>query len=167
MKTRRVLAIVSVCFLVVFVWLWFLTWTPVTVVKNKPLTDLLKAAIELKVDQSRSEFQLALLALGALWALMIAKKDEAQIVLSDAPEVIMFCASSALLVISAIFHFTYVEGIAYVFSLAGGIDGGKSIPDVFGSGFNNPYQLQLWSLVGGLVVALMTLVSAHRLKGKQ
>ena len=164
MSLRIVLAIAAAAITGGFVVVAVVAWTPVTVVKNKELTDLLRAAVDLKIEQSRSEFQIALLAMGALWGLMIARKDEAQLVLSDTPELMMFWCSSGLLLASTVFHLMYVENIAYVYSLAGGINHGKSIPDVFESGINNPYRFQFWALIFGLVTAFMTLLSAHRLK---
>jgi hypothetical protein len=166
MKSRRALAVIAAVVAIGFFIAAVAAWTPVTVVKNRQLTDLLRAAIDLKIDQSRSEFQIALLVLGALWGLMIAKRDEVKIVLSDMPEIVMFWCASALLLASTVFHVMYVENIAYIFALAGSIDGGKSVPDVFESGINNPYKFQFWALLAGLVVGLMTLLSAHRLKAK-
>ena len=139
-------------------------WQPIGVIEDRELTDLLKAGIDLKVEQSRSEFHLALLALGALWGIMIAKKDEAVIVLSYRPELIMFSCASVILVASCVFHFWYVNSIAYIYSLAGSIEGGKTIPDVVQSGIDSPFQFQFWSLLGGMIVAGLTLFSAHKLK---
>ena len=163
-NVRRVLAGIS---LVIFLTILFFaawTWQSIGIVKDRDLTDLLKAAIDLKLEQSKSEFQLALVMMGALWGLMIAKKDEARIVLSDRPELLMFCCASVLLICSCISHFVYVDNIAYVFWLAGSIESGKSIPDVFESGVNNPFRSQLWCLLGGFFVGMFTLFSAYKLK---
>ena len=165
MKIRVTLAILSVLVVLGIVVCTAYNWKPVTIVKDLKLNDLIKAGIQLKVEQSRSEFQLALLVMGGLWALMIAKKDEASIVLSDSPELILFFSANLLLLMSCAFHILYIEDIAYIYSLAGGIVGGSSVPDVFGSEINNPYRFQLWSLLGGILVTALTLLSAHKLKG--
>ncbi|MGH7604653.1 MAG: hypothetical protein ACRENK_11740 [Gemmatimonadaceae bacterium] len=76
----------------------------------------------------------------------------------------MFACANILLLASAGYHFLYVEDIAYVYSIAGGIKGANNIPDVLGSGINNPYQFQFWTLIGGVAVTGLTLFSAHKLK---
>ena len=163
-KYRYALAVFSVLILlIVFIYTAY-SWEPVLIVEDKPLNDLIKAGIQLKVEQSRSEFQLALLTLGALWALIIAKKDEAKILLSDWPELVMFTCANALLIASCWYHVYYVENITYVYSLAGGIKDATSIPDVFSSGINNPYRFQWWTLIGGMGLSALTLFSAHKLK---
>jgi hypothetical protein len=164
MKLRLALAAFSVILaLGIFVYTAH-SWEKVRVVKDREVNNLVLAGIELKVEQSRSEFQLALLVMGALWTVMLAKKDEARLVLSAAPELVMFLCANVLLLSSAVYHFLYVEDISYVYSLAGGMKGASTIPDVLGSGINNPYQFQFWSLVGGVVVTGLTLLSAHKLK---
>jgi hypothetical protein len=78
-----------------------------TVVYN----DLTKSAIDLKVHESNSYFDLSLLVTGALIGLMLAKPDEARITLKDKPELLMFIASGMLLLSSMLCHATYLTGI--------------------------------------------------------
>lgn len=164
MNIRVSLAIGSVLLVIGVLICTALGWEVVTIVKDREFNELIKAGIQLKVDQSRSEFQLALLVMGALWTLIVAKKDEAGLVLSDAPELVMFCCANLLLLFSIAYHLLYVEDIAYIYSLAGGIKGASSIPDVLGSGINNPYRFQFWSLAGGVFLSALSLFSAHKLK---
>lgn len=164
MKIRVSLAIFTVLLVVGILGYTAFSWEDVRIVKDKEFNELIKAGIQLKVEQSRGEFQLALLVMGALWTLIVAKKDEARLVLSDWPEVWMFVGANLLLLMSSIYHFLYVEDIASIYSLAGGIKGAGTIPDVLGSGINNPYRFQLWSLAGGIVATALTLISAHKLK---
>ena len=161
---RRALAGLSVAVLLGSLALIIAAWEPIRDLKDLRFNALLEAGIQLKVEQSRSEFQLALLAMGALWGLVIAKKDEARIVLADAPEIVMFCCASVLLLASCVLHFLYVDGIAYVYRVAGGMAGGKSIPDVFAAGIENPFYFQFWLLLGGIAVAGFTLFSAYKMK---
>src|SRR5437016_4043740 len=124
MRMRLVLSIASLLVIPVIIAYVVTTSQPSTVVRDLQANDLLKSAIQIKVEQSRSEFQLALLMLGALWALLIAKKDEANIVLSDWPELLMFGVASLLLLASCAAHFFYVDNIAYIYSLAGSVQNG-------------------------------------------
>ena len=164
MKIRVSLAILSVLLVIGILGYTASSWEDVRIVKDREFNELIKAGIQLKVEQSRSEFHLALLVMGALWTLIVAKKDEARLVLADTPELLMFCCANLLLLMSTAYHLLYVEDIASIYSLAGGIKGASTIPDVLGSGINNPYRFQLWSLAGGVVVTALTLISAHKLK---
>jgi hypothetical protein len=130
---------------------------------NLPYSDLIEDLIETKRDQSGKLFDVALLGFGALFALMIAKKDEARIVLSDYPEIIMFVAAVALLASSLGCDMTYL-GLMSDTLYTGGSRAGDSMPDMFGSAFEEFYTAQLVFLCGGLVAAAATLISAHRLK---
>jgi len=163
-KIRVSLAILSVLLVIGILGYTASSWEDVRIVKDREFNELIKAGIQLKVEQSRSEFHLALLVMGALWTLIVAKKDEARLVLADTPELLMFCCANLLLLMSTAYHLLYVEDIASIYSLAGGIKGASTIPDVLGSGINNPYRFQLWSLAGGVVVTALTLISAHKLK---
>ncbi len=137
------------------------------VIRDKPFNELVAAGIQLKVEQSRKSFELTVLVVAALWGLIIAKKDEAKVVLSDAPECTMFVGANLLLIGSAAYHISYLSNIAYVYSLAGGIydeKGPHTIPDVFESHLANPYNIQFWLLIGGIVNTALALFSAHKLK---
>ena len=101
MRIRVGLAIFSVLLVIGILGYTVYSWEDVRIVKDREFNELIKAGIQLKVEQSRSEFQLALLIMAALWALKVAKRDEAQLVLSDVPELLMFCSASLLLLISS------------------------------------------------------------------
>src|SRR3954463_15472318 len=50
---------------------------PTTSVNPLTFNDVLKSAMEIRIEQSRNLFEICLLFLGALWGLVIAKRDEA------------------------------------------------------------------------------------------
>jgi hypothetical protein len=129
---------------------------------DRPFNDLTNALLELKVEQTKQVFDLGLLLLGALWALIIAKKDEANIVLSDRPEMIMFVCGNAMLLASLICHVTYVGQIRNALLLGGRLS--DSIPDIFGSPLEAFFGAQVIFLAVGLTIAVLTLISAHRIK---
>lgn len=163
-QLRGLLAYGALCVLIGISLVSWILWEPIGPVKDTQFTDLLKAGIDLRIEQSRAEFHLTLVAIGGLWGLVIAKKDEATILLSDVPELVMFCCANLLLLMSAVFHFLYVGSVSYVYWIAGTIDKGGSIPDVWNSGINSPFQFQLLCLTAGIVVSGITLLSAHKLK---
>lgn len=128
--------------------------------------ELTGESIKSNVEFSRSLFQVGLLITGGLWGLIIAKKDEAGIVLKDKPEVIMFTCASLLLITSLICHSLYLSYVSYIYFL-----GGKTfslqhptIPDIFDPNINNLFIYQIWCLVFGFLIAIVTLFSAHKLK---
>ena len=98
-----------------------------------PFNDLTVKAVDLTLDQSRTCFQVTLVVLGALWGLMIAKKDETQIALKDSPEPTMFIVASALLLLSIWWHRFYFDDVAAAFALTGTTCARepRCIPDVF------------------------------------
>jgi len=161
---RNIFAVCSILILFGILGYAWCNWEGISVLKDVAFNELIKAGIQLKIDQSRAEFQLSLLVIATLWALIVAKKDEAQLLLSDVPECLMFCTANLLLLISIWFHILYIENVTYIYSLAGGLEGEKTIPDILNSGINNPYNFQFWTLSGGILVAALTFLSAHKLK---
>jgi hypothetical protein len=125
--------------------------------------DLVANLIEIKREQSGKLFDVALLASGALFALLIAKKNEARIVLADYPEVIMLSAAIVLLLASLACDITYL-GLMSDSLYTGGRSGSKSMPNIFESTFEEFYMAQIIFLCGGGLAAAATLFSAHRLK---
>src|SRR5438132_13708684 len=59
-------------------------------VQSMKYNERTKAAIDVRLDQGRSLFQLGLLVTGALWGLVIAKPDETRILLRHWPEIVRF-----------------------------------------------------------------------------
>jgi len=163
---RWTLAAASAISLIVIVLLWVSASGGTTILKETQFNDLVAAAIQLKLEQSRSEFHVGLVVAAALWALLIGKADEARLVLSDTQELVMFASGSMLLLASFACHILYLDQIGYVYSLAGGLSRGKDlmIPDVFAPAIDNPYRFQFWFLVAGIAVSAVTIFSAHKLK---
>jgi hypothetical protein len=132
----------------------------------RPYNELIKSAVDLGLDQSKSVFQLGLLILASLWALVFAKKDETKIVLSDTPEVAMFVTATVLLLFSGICHVLYLGHVRYFLAVGGTLlDKAKpTIPDLFAPALAGQVSAQVIFFSVGAVIALLTLVSAHRLK---
>lgn len=131
-----------------------------------PFNDLSAKSFEMRLSLSENLFQLALLMLGALWGLVIAKKDEAQIVFSKAPEVILFVGASLLLIFSAVAYSLYVNKLTGYFSDAAISAGGGdlSLPNIFDQNVNYLFVIQILNLVAGVMNGIFTLFSAHKLK---
>ena len=131
-----------------------------------PFNDLAAKSLEMRLDLSQSLFQLALLMLGSLWGLVIAKKDEAQIVFSKTPEVALFVGASLLLIFSVVSHSLYINKLTAYFSDAAVSAGGGelSLPNIFDQNVNYLFIIQILNLVAGVLNGIFTLVSAHKLK---
>jgi hypothetical protein len=138
--------------------------------KELPYNDATKAAVDIRVQQTNNLAEFALVALGALWALVIAKRDEASIGLRD-PELIMFLGPSCSLVLSGIWHEFYLDKLGYFYLLGAKTCFSateKCLPDVFESKqLNMLYAFQTGFLLMGAGQALITLLSANRLKERK
>jgi hypothetical protein len=142
------------------------TFAAVPFVGERPFNELTKAAIELRLDQAKTLTQLGLLALGALWALVISKKDEAGITLRDRPELLMFVEACLSLLLSFASYTFYATGVSDAYALAGQTCAAPPmcIPDVFDPRIDDAFRFQWWFVLLGIVIAALTLVSAHRLR---
>lgn len=140
--------------------------SPLEGVDDRPFNELTSESIKTQVEFSRSLFEVGLLVTGALWALIIAKKDEAGVVLDDHPELIMFISASLLLLLSLICHAMYLKEIEYVLGVSGRAFNEKrpSVLDIFNPNIHYLFSSQAWFLGAGIIIAITTLFSAHRLK---
>ena len=137
------------------------------IIPDRPYNDLTDGGMQIKVNLSNNLFQVGLLIVAALAGLLIAKDKEAGFVLSDPPEILMFGCASLLLLLSFVFHDLYLNEIGYVYSLAGKLyeAARPSVPDIFDDKINFLLRYQFWYLLSGLLLALFTFLSAHKLKG--
>lgn len=137
-------------------------------IDNLPFNDVTAKSIETQLDLSKTLFEITLLMIGALWALVIAKKDEAQLVLSDWRQVVMFVSASTVLLISACSYCLYLQNVSHYFvdaSVAaskGGIE--PTVPDIFDQNINYLFRCQIVSLGTGIFNGTVTLISAYKLK---
>jgi hypothetical protein len=137
---------------------------------NLNYNELVAKLVEIKRERSSKLFDVALLVSGALFALLIAKRDEARIILADSPEVIMLSAAGMLLLASLACNVTYIGLMSDSLYVGGSLEGlkeglePKSMPNIFGSAFEHFYSAQIIFLCGGIFAAAITLFSAHRLK---
>ena len=168
MRTALALICLAVGALVLIVWGAPVVFTRPGEVPyvSRPYNELTKAAVDLAADQSKSLFQLGLLVLAALWALVFAKKAEKTIVLADTPEVTMFVTATVLLFFSQLCHLFYLGHVRYFLSVAGAVfDKDKPIiPDLFAVALAGQVHAQVLFFAVGSAIALITLISAHRLK---
>ena len=132
-----------------------------------PFNDLTSKSIDLQVDLSRTLFQIALVMTGALLGLVIAKEDEVKIVFSKPHEAIMFFCASFLLLLSMSSYGYYISTISNYFADAVAASKNQlpiSIPNIFNQNVNYLFDLQLVSLIAGIVSGVLTFVSAHKLR---
>src|SRR5713226_4490338 len=121
------------------------TFDAITMIGERPFNDLTKTAIDIRQGQSTAFLQIGLLVLTALWGLMIAKKDEARLALSDKPEMVMFISASVLLMVSFLWHYFYLDNLSDAYRLAGKTCSDPAytcIPDVFDPKIEHLFDFQ-------------------------
>jgi hypothetical protein len=149
----------------------------------------IQAAMETRFAQAKDMFQIGVIFIGGLWGLLIAKKGEARLVLADGPEILMSVSATVLLGLSFGCHLFYVSEITKVYYSAGTIavnvlensmkpdtlgniifpentDIPMKIADIFQPGINYLFDAQYGFLVAGVINAMLTFISAHKLKHK-
>jgi len=106
-----------------------------------------------------------------LWGIVIAKPGEIQIVFRRNAEIVMFVSASVVLLVSIISYGFYLNKITHQFAEAvrsrsnSAIPIAAFIPDVFDQNVNYLFTLQFVSLAAGILNGVLTLFSAHRLRG--
>lgn len=127
-------------------------------------------SIDARLVLAQSLFQVALLMVGALWGIVIAKPGESQLVFKEKFEMVMFLSASVVLLTSIICYGIYLEKITDQFAEAvrarskSPIALAVFVPDVFDQNLNYLFVLQSVSLGGGLLNGVLTLFSTHRLR---
>ena len=170
-KLRALLAIVSptvtACCLVAIIWL-SLNVSIDAGIENLPFNEVTGKAVDTQLALSETLFQVGILMLGALWGLVIAKKDEIQLVFSQRSEVIMFVGSSSLLLMSVCAHGFYLDSVSHYFvdaavaSERGGLP--ASVPDIFDQNVRYLFICQFVSLLAGMINGVLIFISAHKLR---
>jgi hypothetical protein len=135
-------------------------------IPNRPYNNLTNGGIQTKLNLSSNIFQVALLLSAALAGLLIAKDNEARLVLGRAPEIAMFICAGLLILLSFASHILYLNEISNLYFLAGQLyeDSLPSMPDVSDDNVNFLLAYQIKYLLSGALLAFFTFFSAHILK---
>ena len=128
--------------------------------------EMTNAAIQLQVGESNALFHIWLLVVAALVGLLIAKRDEPGLLWRDRPEIVMFTCASVLLATSLIFHLLFLDQVQAAYLDGGTVRGAStpSLPDPLSPRVSALYRSQFVCLLGGLGIAFLTLLSAHKLR---
>lgn len=167
---RWALAIISAILLTLILAFTLINWATTSISEGivlKQFNEALKESVQIRLGISSNLFQLAVLITGALWGVVIAKEDESGIVLSDRQEMIMFSCASLLLLTSLLSYIIYSSRVAYIYELADQTSQPGSpimIGDFFNPVINNFFGYQIVNLVFGIAIALVTMISSHKLK---
>jgi hypothetical protein len=145
--------------------LWYLYSLTLPDARIAPLefSDKVKFAIDARLDLSTRLFQSSLVLLATIWGLVIAKKDEAAILLRDKPELIMLCLATAVLASACYSHVVFVWEMSTVAKSSETAFAGK-IPDINNREVAYSFVSQCWTTFGGATIAALTIVSAKILK---
>jgi hypothetical protein len=133
-------------------------------IENKTFNEMIKSAIEIRLAAAQSLFQLDLLILGGLWAILIARKDEFAIVLNERQEVIMFVICNVAFMLAIWNYYSYSIEVSEILYSQSTKEVNADFPGLFSPEISyKRYCQELFSLVG-LTVALLTFLSGHQLK---
>jgi hypothetical protein len=169
-RLRWALAIISAVLLVLILASTLINWATTSLSEGivlKQFNEALKESVDIRLGISSNLFQLAVLITGALWGVVIAKEDESGIVFADRQEIIMFSCASLLLLASLLSYIIYSSRVAYIYELADQTNPPGAtlmIGDFFNPIINNFFGYQITNLVFGIAIALVTLISSHKLK---
>lgn len=176
-KVRRLLAGLSVgVFLMVFIYAalqyvrtsrsFHSSGAMVGAISDRPFNDMTNSGIQARLNMSNSWFQAGLLIAAAIIGFLFAKRGEADLIVREKPEIVMGVSAILLLLTSFASHVLYLNEISYVYLLGGEVDD-DSLPDILDWKINYLFTNQFSSLILGTLLALITFISAHFLKGKK
>lgn len=132
-----------------------------------PFNELTQLGIKMRVDSSQSMFQINLVILAALWGLVIARKDEVRLVMVHHSTVLLFVLANACLLGSSLAHLFLVHGVSSDYFTAGRLQPANQsleIPNAFVAEAEFWHLTQHWFFYPGVIVGIMTLISAHWFK---
>jgi hypothetical protein len=119
-------------------------------------------ALDMVLGSAENLRQFGLLLLGALWALLIAKRDEHHISPADLPELLMLLSAHVLIGLSFYAQWRHEQTIHDFLHLSASF--GDLLPDYRDPRVAVLLTLQFQALAGGAAAAVVTLLSAARLK---
>lgn len=140
-----------------------------TSVTSLRYNEITQRGIDVLIKQTDSWAQATTILIGVLAALWVAKGDEPRLALTHLlwPEITMWCAGVAMLVLELYCQKEYLGIIAHALEVGGATASGtqSTIPDVF----NNPYEAlrieQMWLLLFGGAASVCAVFSVRHLSG--
>lgn len=128
-----------------------------------PFNDVTKVALEMKLDQGKSQFAYSIVLFGVLWGFVAVSKDRPRLSAADIPELIILTMATLVLVANGASFVYYMNTLSRLTATAGR-QGGSSMPDSLDSRVEGFARFQRNSLfVAALMVALLV-ISMHRLR---
>lgn len=133
-----------------------------TSVESRSLNDATIQAIDLRVQESTTIYQLSVAFIAALWGLVLSHRAGPSISAAD-PEALLVVASTIMLGAALTWHYLYVGALFDAYRVAGsaGAGSGLVMPDVFRPQFEHLLTFQRTFFVGGFIFAIATLGSAR------
>lgn len=87
------------------------------------MTDEIKKAIDYRVDLSKTLFQTTLVVLGGIWSLVLAKKDDANVVFHDNLSMGTFFCANLVLFFAGVSHIDFVMDMSSLLATASTLGG--------------------------------------------
>lgn len=137
--------------------------------KKLAYTDTIKEAVAIKVESSKGLAQATLILIGVLWGMIVTKKEERVLLLSNWVELVAFLVANALLLASMYMHTEYAGVMAATHTAGVGPLQPKivTILDFTATPIQQFYSLQMQFLVGGLFLTGAALFSAHLITAQE
>ena len=129
--------------------------------------DMVKAAIDIRLNQSQSLFQVLLLLVAALAGMIIAERAEDRIGSNDIAELIMVFCAAGLFAASIHLYLTYLSEIEVAFRSAGPTnahDEKPMMPNVLSDQVDVLYVAQRGFLLAGALISGIALFSHRRFR---
>jgi hypothetical protein len=162
------LSIVITSAVVLFGLITLIITPPLSSLPDRPYNDLIKAAIDIRIDQSKSVFQLFLIFSGVLAGLLIAKPGEARLVVANVYDITMSACALLLLSLSLVSHLVYIQQVSSAYIVGGALKNfekdSASMPDVLSDSIDYLFDFQWLFLLAGALVSFLVLLSVHKFK---
>jgi len=134
-----------------------------------PYTDVVKLALDQKLESSKSLLQASYLVFAVLWGLILAKKGEGKLLLTDFAELAMLFTASAGFLLSWYCASGYSNTIATMLAQNGSLfesPESRTIMDFRDDKINALFLLQQKAMLFAVAATATCLFSAHILKEK-
>jgi hypothetical protein len=123
-----------------------------------------KLGINQKLEGAKSLVQVTILIIGALWALVIVKKDDRVLHRKDWPELLSFLFTNGMLIISLLFYIAYSNFLAQVLTTGNMryLPPEKiTIMDYTNKEINSLFENQIRICICGIISTALTFFSAY------
>jgi hypothetical protein len=133
-------------------------------IRSLPADENVQEAIKQRIALSVQSYQAALIILGAMWGIVLTKKDEAARILQEVPERLMLLLATLVLISSCWSHVQFVWDMSTSLKSASVLN--NKIPDINHPVVTYALTAQHVALAGGAIIGALVVVSGAWIKGE-